>query len=104
MGYRGSKSNMNKIFVKEQRVDGSCIGNYTLNNKFPMLRCTLMNFERGYRIRILSKVLHKKGFRFYSTLNRLKNEITLNPWFLTGFIDGEGCFRISLTKVNRALG
>ena len=27
MGYRGSKSNIsNIVFVKEQRVDGSCIG------------------------------------------------------------------------------
>lgn len=27
MGYRGSKSNKgNTLFVKEQRVDGSCIG------------------------------------------------------------------------------
>lgn len=41
--------------------------------------------------------------RFYST-SYLKNKISLNPWLLTGFIDGEGCFRISLTKVNRALG
>lgn len=41
--------------------------------------------------------------RFYSTSD-LKNKISLNPWLLTGFIDGEGCFRISITKVNRALG
>nr|4YIT_A Chain A, Meganuclease I-AabMI [Gremmeniella abietina]4YIT_D Chain D, Meganuclease I-AabMI [Gremmeniella abietina] len=27
----------------------------------------------------------------------------INPWFLTGFIDGEGCFRISVTKINRAI-
>lgn len=32
------------------------------------------------------------------------NVISLNPWFLTGFIDGEGCFRISLTKINGGLG
>lgn len=60
-----------------------------------------MGFERNYQIKILSKVLHKKEVRFYSTS---LNKIHLNPWFLSGFIDGEGCFRISLTKVNRALG
>nr|ATI20254.1 LAGLIDADG endonuclease [Juglanconis oblonga] len=95
MGYRGSKSNI-KLFVKEQRVDG----NSRLNKR---LRCTLMGFERNYQIRILSKVLHKKEVKFYSTSNPQK-QISINPWFLSGFIDGEGCFRISLTKVNRALG
>ena len=55
MGYRGSKSNKgNALFVKEQRVDGSCIG--TLYKKlYPMLRCTLTGFERSYQIKILSK-------------------------------------------------
>lgn len=74
------------------------------NKKYPMLRCTLMGFERNYQIRILSKELHKKEIRFYSTTGNLKNETSLNPWFLTGFIDGEGCFRLALTKINGALG
>jgi hypothetical protein len=62
-----------------------------------------MGLKRDYQIRNLSKVLHKKEVRFYSTSNN-KNKISIDPWFLTGFIDGEGCFRISLTKVNSALG
>lgn len=62
-----------------------------------------MGFERSYQIRILSKELHKKDRRFYSTSNIYVNK-NINPWFLTGFIDGEGCFRISLTKVTRAIG
>lgn len=60
-----------------------------------------MGFARNYQIKILSNVLHKKEVRFYSTA---QNKIHLNPWFLSGFIDGEGCFRVSLTKVNRASG
>ena len=59
MDYRGSKSE-NHLSVKEQRLDGSCIGP-------TMLRCTLMGFERNYQIRIPSKELHKEKIRFYST-------------------------------------
>jgi len=62
-----------------------------------------MGLERDYQNRILSKVLWKKEVRFYSTSNN-ENKNSLNPWFLTGFIDGEGCFRISLTKVKSVLG
>ena len=67
MGYRGSKSEkltknlqpkISYTSVKEQRVDGSCIGK-------PMLRCTLMGFERNYQIRIPSKQFNIKH---YSTL------------------------------------
>jgi len=47
-----------------------------------------MGFERNYQIRVPSKELHKKEIRFYSTTRNLKNETSLNPWFLTGFIDG----------------
>lgn len=54
------------------------------------LRCTLMGFERSYQIRILSKVLHKKEIRFYSTSSGIEPKTYLN----------EGCFRI---KVNRAV-
>jgi len=88
MGYRGSKSEiknpqLNEISVKEQRVDGS----YFRSNL--KLRCTLMGFERNYQIKILSKQLNK---RYYSSLSKTSN--TLNPWFITGFTDAEGCFSI----------
>ena len=77
MGYRGSKSNVftwiSSVFVKEQRVDGSwCIEPGPKNKKLMHLRCTLMGFERSYQIRILSKVLHKKEIRFYSTSSGLE--------------------------------
>lgn len=59
-----------------------------------------MGFERSYQIRILSKVLHKKEIRFYSTSSDIEPAKTcMNPWFLTGFLDGEGCFRISLKLI-----
>jgi hypothetical protein len=68
MGYRGSKSVLISNIVKEQRVDGSwCKG--------PMhLRCTLMGFERNYRIKIPSKQLIKK----FSTFNYPSK---IEPWF-----------------------
>lgn len=54
-----------KIYVKEQRVDGSyCI---ISKSKIMQLRCTLMGFERNYQIKILSKQLNKNKINF-STL------------------------------------
>jgi hypothetical protein len=72
MDYRGSKSESTELSSvinsseKEQRVDGYYFG---IN---PKLRCTLMGFERNYRIKIPSKHLIKN---YYSTNNYLK----LNP-------------------------
>ena len=68
MGYRGSKSIVcENTVVKEQRVDGSYIGNYIIYNKFPILRCTLTGFERSYQIKILSKQINQ--IRTYSANN-----------------------------------
>jgi hypothetical protein len=56
MDYRGSKSEIltipipKRIFVKEQRVDGS----YCIKPKFLQLRCTLMGFERNSQTKIPS--------------------------------------------------
>jgi hypothetical protein len=99
MGNRGSKSEFlnlqpKEISVKEQRVDGSYFG---LN---PKLRCTLMGFERSYPIKILSKQLNKL---FFSTLRNSDNKLPkLNPWFITGFTDAEGCFSITVTPDARS--
>ena len=70
VGNHGSKSivcltlfylSQNKhIIVKEQRVDGSYIG-------LPMLRYTLIDFERNSQVRILSNQLNKVRFYSYST-------------------------------------
>jgi hypothetical protein len=65
MDYRGSKSNKFykylllkaiKLFVKEQRVDGSYLG----SDSIPRLRCTLMGGESRYPVKILSKQIKIK--------------------------------------------
>ena len=99
MEYRGSKSVVidRNSSVKEQRVDGSYIGNWLP----PVLRCTLMGFERNYQIRILSNQINK---HIISTLNRGRNFTTTSnkgttsgDW-IAGFVDAEGCFRLSIIK------
>jgi hypothetical protein len=97
MGYRGSKSSLFKYNsqpvrknkgVKEQRVDGSwCF----LKGKH--LRCTLTGFERSYQVKIPSNQLFKRS---YSTSGKL-----LNPNFVTGFTDAEGCFTLSIFSSNK---
>ena len=98
MGYRGSKSiarlvalATKSVIVKEQRVDGSWHGLFS-----PCLRCTLMGFERNYQVKILSNQMNKQ--RFY-TISAVQPEIIkLDPWFVTGFTDGEGCFQLTITR------
>jgi hypothetical protein len=83
MGYRGSKSELIKNFVKEQRVDGS----WFLAKKARSLRYTLMGCESSYQVRFLSKQINKL---FFSTL--------LNPYFVTGFCDAESSFQVLVIK------
>jgi hypothetical protein len=99
IGYRGSKSdvsfqlpqpNMKWLSVKEQRVDGSYFG---VGGNTSKLRCILMGRESGYQFKILSKQ-HIK--RFYSSLSANNSLTNLNPWFITGFTDAEGCFTIKV--------
>ena len=87
MGNCGSKSELNLISVKEQRVDSSwCIG-------IKMhLRCTLMDSKSRYPIKYPSKQLNN---RFFSTLINLPIS-KLNSWFLIEFADTEGYFSISI--------
>jgi hypothetical protein len=107
MGYRGSKSNIIDVklfhlvliilliftlfivFVKEQRVDGSCctIESGAYFSSIVQLRCTLMGFERNYHIKILSKRLNRSHFSTKS-----KGEAKLNPYFVSGLIDAESLF------------
>jgi len=115
MGYRGSKSDTaNKIVsVKEQRVDGSYLGSLY----YPKLRCTLMGGESCYQISIPSNqfLIQTKSFHTNSKLfihqdkadtknlsllqvNNTMIKPLLNPWFITGFIDAEGCFGLYLYK------
>src|SRR5581483_3800365 len=55
MGNRGSKSGI--IPVKEQRVDGSYFENKS------KLRCTLMDYENNYQVKIPSnQIIHKQHY------------------------------------------
>lgn len=96
MGNRGSKSKIlspqpKGIFVKEQRVDGSYFGIY------PKLRCTLMGFERSYQLKTPSNQF-KKLFSTNTNSKCLVAGSEINPWFLTGFTDAEGCFSIKIQQ------
>nr|YP_010170370.1 LAGLIDADG homing endonuclease [Phanerochaete carnosa]QRZ60352.1 LAGLIDADG homing endonuclease [Phanerochaete carnosa] len=99
MGYRGSKSEIytqspNQISVKEQRVDGSCFG------ISPKLRCILMGFERNYQINNPSNQFKK----YFSTVHSVQN-VQLNPFWITGFVDAEGSFTVVFDKSKkRTLG
>ena len=91
---RGSKSRVfvsENTIVKEQRVYDGWYGNFS-----SYLRCTLMDFERNYQIKIPSNQINK--LRTYTTIATRKPIISrqsgLNPWFLTGFSDAESSFSI----------
>ena len=107
MDNRGSKLNI-KMFIKEQRVDGNYINLYIRDS---MLRCTLKRFERisysNFRLnQILNKQLHSTAVRNTDSKNLLEpkssdkntNIFSLNPWFITGFTDGDGSFSVSIAK------
>lgn len=112
IGNRGSKSINTNFIVKELRVDGSCI-------ILPMLRCTLMGFERNYQIRTLSNQINLCAASehlkiFLTSKAQLVNPSILiekqniarpvNPWALTGFIDGEGSFIMGISKNKNKVG
>ena len=89
---------------------------------FPRLRCTLAGFERSYQVRILPYKLNKgiatithqiityqsrlypsaqtNQIRFTSVVASAvqKSNDSLNPWFIVGFVDGEGSFIILIYK------
>jgi len=77
-----------------------------------ILRCTLIGFERNCR-RFSNQLLLLNKFRrcqlrnLSNKINKpdnlsetvyLQNSKSLDPWFITGFVDGEGCFIVSITK------
>ena len=72
VGNRGSKSViLPNITVKEQRVDGRWCTNLM------HLRCTLMGFERNYRVKIPSNQVLK--IRHYSSITIPGQSCDLNP-------------------------
>jgi hypothetical protein len=83
------------VAVKEQRVDGSyCINSaqrLQSNLVGMQLRCTLMGFERNYQFKIPSNQLNKALF------STSIQDPKLNPWFVSGLKDAEGCFTITIS-------
>lgn len=87
------------IIVKEQRADGD--GQV---RTLTCLRCALTGFERKPKINILSKEIYPK---FYSIISINKSDriyclSPVNPWFFTGFADGEASFIIYIQKTDSA--
>ena len=68
--------------------------------------CGLRTFYcAGYaRKRLFSSPNVLVGFSFFSLVHSgvSKNNIKLNPWFVSGFIDGEGSFGIYFTKNSKS--
>ena len=97
IGNRGSKSVMcENTTVKEQRVDGSCI-EFVHKKNYSMLRYTLVGFERSYPTKIPSNFINLcAGTRNFCTL-----ESKLNPFYVTGFVDGEGSFILTIIRDNK---
>jgi hypothetical protein len=110
MGNRGSKSD-SLISVKEQRVDGSSV-----LNKY----CKVYSKCQGNLVFIqIIKYVHtifESIQRFYTKLSYSNSQISLfsseamssnlnhdstnrlNPYYVTGFTDGEGCFYVSVSS------
>ena len=61
-----------------------------------------MGFERNYQIKVLSKQLNKTNFctSAYAQVQFTK----LDPWFVTGFCDGEASFSVSISIDKRIKG
>ena len=109
--------------VKEQRVDGSSaplIYKHRLNSKkiYSMrqgaVRCTLVAGKPVLgRNTFLSHINEIKWAGLHSTSIHWNSKIqtptsvnispvkNINPWFVTGFIDAEGCFSLALAPSNR---
>ena len=99
MDNRESKSTIRKnVVVKDQRADGSGLGRF-----LPSLRCALINFERNYKINIPSNQICKRLYSIsLNKLDRIDYLSPINPWFLTGFADGEASFIIYIQKTDNA--
>jgi hypothetical protein len=127
MGYRGSKSD-SLISVKEQRADGSSIfyryckvcSEYQENLGFiyPTRYVNTVIFTVPYRIKghlplvlrtpkskniLYSNITQKSFFSSEATSSlRLNTSVsTLNPNYVTGFTDGEGCFFVVISPNSR---
>ena len=115
IGYRGSKLIIFYFIIKEQRVDDSC------HIRFMWFRRTLMSFEKNcqfkrvcirpgleQQVAYAARNLSKQIRRLYTStaVQSEKHNVNferkviknLDPYFITGFVDGEGCFFITIVK------
>ena len=104
MGYRGSKID-SLISVKEQRADGSsrffksckvcskCQGNLVFKH---LLKDVNTKFATCKSKNILCTNNIQKSY--YSSEARRNSSTLLNPHYVTGFTDGEGCFFIGINS------
>lgn len=87
-----------------------------VEHHFSRLRFTLAGFKRSYQVRILpytnriiiyqyslDQSAQTNQIRFTSVVASVvqKSNYSLNPWFITGFVDGEGSFIILINKNSR---
>jgi len=107
MGYRGCKSD-SLISVKEQRVDGSsvfkqyckvyskCQGNLVFIQFIKYVYTIFESIQRFY-----TKIFYSNSLSFSTeAISSNFNYVTtngLNPHYVTGFTDGEGCFYVSVS-------
>lgn len=105
MGYRGSKScsENGSELVKEQRVNSSLCAN---GKKVVIL---LTGLFLNYQVRIptksnlvINKSHHGRLFTSIAVQQDLTSNLIINPWFVTGFSDAEGCFTLSVIKSNES--
>lgn len=109
MDNRGSKSD-SLISVKEQRVDGSsvlkkyckvysrCQGNLVFIHYIKYVNIIVKSIEQLYTEIFYSKP-QRSSFSNEATSSKFSyaSSYDLNPYYVTGFTDGEGCFSISVS-------
>lgn len=100
MDNRGSKSKVSNTIVKEQRIDGNLPRIQILRKRY-----ILKSFERNYQVGIPSNQINT--YKFYSSLATQSGvysrpiKFLINPRFISGFTDAEGCFTLFINRNNK---
>ena len=107
MGYRGSKPD-SLISVKEQRADGSsilnkyrkvcskCQGNLVFIHSKWNVNTSIFASPLRETKNILCSIKSQKSYFSSKAIISDNSTLELNPNYITGFTDGEGCFFIGL--------
>lgn len=66
--------------------------NNNFNNNNKVIMTIIKNYRTSYNFFTLAKKLKFTHMLHNSVLS------LLNPWFITGFVDAEGCFLISVLE------